>query len=201
MENEKKNIIEKISKLYHRFGIKSITMDDIAKELYISKKTLYKYFNDKAEIVEKVVDCIIADVNNYLVNIEIKKLNAIEELLWINNQIVKSISNFNPTMNYDLKKYYPHLYQKLNDVKRNSLYNYIVQNIEKGKKEGLYRKNLNNEIIAKLYVFRVEQMFESDSFSSEELNNPDFFNEIFIYHLRGIANDEGIKYLNNKLNE
>lgn len=199
MEKEFENIVEKVSNLYQKYGIKSVTMDDVSRELGISKKTLYAYVANKEELVEKFIEYKTDQKRCNVKWIQEQKLNAIEELLAVNQQVVEMLKNFNPATEYDLKKYYPGLYTRLRKQRMDSMYKAVFSNIEKGKKEGFYRAELNGEIIAKIYVSRIENSFESEMFSMDELTSETFINEMMIYHIRGIANKKGIDFLEKKL--
>ncbi len=199
MEKELLNILEKVSILYQKYGIKSITMDDVAREFGISKKTLYQYVTDKPDLVEKVMLLIAEKHNSFFKKLRAKKINAIEELFEVNKYFTGMLKNYNPSMEYDLRKYYPDLFKKIYEVRRKRMYESIIRNMKKGIKEGLYRRDMDIEIIAKLHVSRIENMYDNEIFTNEELISTKVFNEIFIYHLRGIANVTGIKFLERKL--
>lgn len=191
MGNRVQSILGQVSKLYHRYGIKSVTMDDVAHHLSISKKTLYEYFEDKKDLVNQVLSS--EHSNNCLVFDEIqhRKLNAMEELFEIYKSVKKMIQEYNPSMDYDIRKYYPDLFIKLREVRRKTMLENTLRNMVKGKKEGLYRKNLNIEVISRIHLFRIENLFDNDLFSAEELNSFVIFHELFIYHLHGIMSNKG----------
>ncbi len=201
MEKELLNILEKVSILYQKYGIKSITMDDVARELGISKKTLYQHVTDKTDLVEKVMLLIAEKHNSFFKKLRANKINAIEELFEVNKYFTEMLKNYNPSMEYDLRKYYPDLFKNIYEVRRKRMYESIIRNMKKGIKEGLYRRDMDIEIIAKLHVSRIENMYDNEIFTNEELISTKVFNEIFIYHLRGIANVTGIKFLERKLKE
>ena len=201
MNEEQKRILLKVSELYTKYGIKSITMDDVARELGISKKTLYQFVSDKNELVGKFIDLEIEIKQKEICNCFKQNLNAIEGLFEISQLMNRTMKEQNPSVEYDLKKYYPQHYQKILKARREGMYKYILLNLEQGIAEGFYRKELNVDIIAKLHLFRLENTFLSDIFSSDEANSPEIFNEIFIYHIRGISNEKGIKFLEQKIKE
>ncbi len=201
MNEEQKRILFKVSELYTKYGIKSITMDDIARDLGISKKTLYQFVSDKNELVGKYIDLEIEIKQKEICNCFKQNLNAIEGLFEISQLMNRTMKEQNPSVEYDLKKYYPQHYQKILKARREGMYKYILLNLKQGIEEGFYRKELNVDIIAKLHLFRLENTFLSDIFSSDEVNSPELFNEIFIYHIRGISNEKGIKFLEQKIKE
>ena len=201
MNEELNNILEKVRCLYLKYGIKSVTMDDVSRELAISKKTLYQYVKDKTELVEKVIELEIEYHGKYFQDLFSRGLSAIDELFEVQKHVSEMIKNHNPSQDYDLKKYYPDLFQRINKIRRERMYNYILENLRKGKREGLYRNELNEEIIAKVQLLRIEKTFDTEIFTAEEMASAKIFYEVFIYHLRGIASEKGLEELQRKLNE
>lgn len=199
MNEELRKILEKVGELYLRYGIKSITMDDVASHLSISKKTLYKYVTDKDDLVGKVIDIQIKKLQSDMDCKCHENLNAIEELLIVSKMINHKMKNINSGTLFDLKKYHPIHYQKFLNARREKMHTNIINNIRKGKEEGFYRSDLDEDIISKLHISRIENILDSDFFSVEEYTSSKFFQEIFVYHIRGIANQNGIDFLENKL--
>ena len=184
-----------------KFGIKSITMDDVARELGISKKTLYRFVSDKDDLVGKFIDFEIEKRQIEICDCISSEFNAIEELFEISVFMNKIIRSQNPATEHDLEKYYPHHYKRIFKARRTGIYNYILLNLKKGKEEGLYRLEMNNEIIAKLYLSRSESIHSSDLFTVEEFTSMRLFTELLNYHIRGIATGKGIDVLERKLKE
>ncbi|MCK4466052.1 MAG: TetR/AcrR family transcriptional regulator [Bacteroidales bacterium] len=180
--------------LFSRFGIKSLTMDDIARELGISKKTLYQQVEDKKDLVKKVVEIDLRKREEYFAIIKNRSLNAIEEVFEVNKLVNKMIKETNPVREFDLQKYYPEIYDVVNQRRRERMYRAMKENLQKGKNEGLYRKDLKEEIISKLYIARMENMFHKDLETVIEFTSPKFIYEVFVYHIRGIASEKGIKF-------
>ena len=201
MNNELKNILLKVRELYVKYGIKSITMDDVASELSISKKTLYQYVTDKDDLVGKFIDFEIEIRQEEICKCFNFGFNAIEELFEISVFMNKLMREQNPATEHDLKKYYPHHYQKTVKTRRDRMYTYILLNLQKGKEEGLYRPDLDEEVIAKLYLSRSENIHFNELFTVEEFTSLKLFVELLAYHVRGIATEKGIIVLENKLKE
>ncbi len=199
MNEDLRNILLKVRELYTKYGIKSITMDDVARELSISKKTLYQHVTDKDDLVGKFIDSEIELRREEICNCFKAGFNAIEELFEISRYMNKLMREQNPATEYDLKKYYPQHYQTIAKARWEGIYNYILANLKKGKKEGLYRVDMNEEIIAKLYVSRSESMHVSGLYSDEEFNSNKIFIELVTYHVRGIATEKGIIVLERKI--
>lgn len=201
MIDDLKNILLKVRELYMKYGIKSITMDDIATELAISKKTLYQFVTDKDDLVGKFIDNEIALRQDQLFKCFQIGFNAIEELFEISFFMNQLLKDQNPATEHDLKKYYPHHFQRMVETRRERMYNYILLNLKKGKGEGLYRKELDEEIIAKLYLSRSENIHFNEIFTIEEITSVKLFTELLTYHIRGIATEKGIIVLEKKIKE
>jgi AcrR family transcriptional regulator len=169
MEQRTIYFLQEVTRLYHRYGIKSVTMDDVAHHLGISKKTLYEHFRNKEDLVGYVILMENEKQNRFFSDIRKKKMNAIEELMEVYQMINTVLREYNPSIEYDVRKYYPSLFMKLRDIRRKEMYKSTSQNLTKGKKEGFYRWELNADIISKLHVARFEHFFENDLFTVDEL--------------------------------
>lgn len=199
MNEELNNILEKVRHLYIRYGIKSVTMDDVSHELGISKKTLYQHVVDKNDLVEKVFELEINESAQHFECCFKAPSNAIEQLLDVHKWVVSRMKEYSPVSDYDLRKYYPDLYRKLQKVRRERMYDFVINNLRQGKKEGLYRADLDAEVIAKIHVSRIQNTFDSDLLTNEEKTSLKVFYEFFVYHIRGIASEKGIALLEEKL--
>ena len=192
---KKQEIISGVARLYNKYGIKSITMDDVARELGISKKTLYAYFSDKSELVSDVVDSMIKEKTDLFALQKKGRENAVEELLFIFKYYLSIIKDFNPSLEFDLKKYYPKVYKRVKERKRLGIIENTLANLKRGKKEGFFRPELNEDFISRLYLLRIESLPESDLFTQEEIFSQKLFMEMFFYHLYGILSEKGLAYL------
>lgn len=199
MDEKHGNFLLRVYELYNRYGIKSVTMDDVARELGISKKTLYECIADKSELVKHVMEMVYRYHGANLQEITSKSQNAIEELFEVNRYMTKMLKELNPTLGYDLQKYYPELNKSMMEEQRRRMHEAIRQNLLKGISEGLYRKDMNVDIISKLHMTRMEYRYKDGGFQMDDIDSQDVMREIFIYHLHGIANSNGIKILNEKL--
>lgn len=198
MEEQLKNVIEKVSELYMRYGIRSVTMDDVSRHLGISKKTLYSYVKDKRELVELTVKNHLSKNTEAEKNLENQNLGAIDELLEVYRFAGEMIRDVNPSYQYDLQKYYPHLCDQFNQFKRENLFKIIKNNLNKGIKEGVYRQEMNVELIARMHAFRHFRSADVDQEDIEFLMKKDSFKEIFLYHTHAIINDKGREILKQK---
>jgi len=195
MQEKKIKILKGARKLYKKYGIRSVTMDDVANHLGISKKTLYQFVKDKNELVKKVIENDLIVKDEGFTAIFEKNLNAIDELLEVNQYINKLFKEYQPGMEFDLKKYYPEYFLEVKERKRQRMFKPISGNLRRGISEELYRKELDVDLLSKLHVFRCENLIEYDVFSRDELISDHFVNELFTYHIHGIASEKGLKYL------
>ena len=194
--NEKAlEILERATQVYMKYGVKSVTMDDLAKELSISKKTIYKYYSDKPELVKAIIEMKVEMDQAVCSNSAQQSNNAIEEMISISKFVIENIGSINPTVFYDLQKFYPEAWQVIQTHKWSFVLNMITVNIERGIKEGLYRKNLNAKIIGKQYVVANDMITNTNIFPWPEFKFEEFFKEIMRFQLNGMVNEEGRKHL------
>jgi AcrR family transcriptional regulator len=199
MDEQNDQFYSRVYELYNRYGIKSVTMDDVARELGMSKKTLYECISDKADLVKHVMDMVYKHHGIKLMEITTQGLNAIEEIFEVNRYMTRMVSEQNPTLLYDLRKYYPELFQELMKEQRRRMHEAIRENLQKGIDEGLFRKEMNIDIISKLHMTRMEYLRGHDDYQLTDIDSSEVMKEVFIYHLHGISNENGIKVLNKKL--
>ncbi|TAG11195.1 MAG: TetR/AcrR family transcriptional regulator [Sphingobacteriia bacterium] len=146
----------KAQELFFRYGLKSVTMDDIASSLGVSKKTIYQYYTDKDSLVAAVVQ---QEIDNDLVECSkhsAESENAVHEVFMAIDMMQEMFSTMNPAIIFEMEKYHPIAFEKMNDHKNKFLYKVIKANLEKGMEEGHYREDLDPDIIAK---FRIESIF------------------------------------------
>ncbi len=199
MEINNNILLNKVKELYNKYGIRSVSMDDVAHELGISKKTLYQYVRDKNELVEKVVLYEIDTKRDF--TDEKYSRNAIEDLFHLNVMIIETIKNTNPSKMYDLQKYHPQIYEKVSELRKKRILDSMKQNFRKGMKEGLYRSDLDEDVLSKMYVLRMGHLSHENDIDMYEFTSSAFINEVFKYHIRGIASKKGIEFLENNMDE
>ncbi len=200
MEEKEQQIIEAAESLFMRYGFKSITMDDVSRELGISKKTLYQYFRDKKELINKILQNFISGhISKISCGVE-KAENAIEDLYSVSKIIFEEFKNIQPGIIYDLQKYYPDQWALIDQFKSEFALNHIKKNIKRGIKEGYYRDNVNVEVVAKLYFSLTDIIFNPDFLKGINADYPTIFKELIRYHIRGLATKKGIEYIELKIN-
>ena len=197
MEKKKQHIISESIQLFLKFGVKSLTMEDIARKLGISKKTLYAHVKDKEDLLLQAVILFGKFEDKQLNEICSRGLNAIDESLEIKKWMLDMIQNIHPSVAYDIEKFHPAVSKRMKTSRHENVYRSIFQNIVKGQKEGLYRSDINADILAKLYIGRMESIFDQELFPSTTYNVSDVYMEWFIYHIHGMATSKGLQLLEN----
>ena len=192
-------IIESALNLFMREGVKTVNMDDISSFMGISKKTLYQYVNNKADLVEKAFRLYQSRILGMISNIQEKNENAIDELFEIDEKLCLMLKNRPPRLINNLKKYYPNVWEILDEIKKTHLFTCITENMDRGKEQGLNRNEVNSNIIAKLMMNTVDALVDDATFPLTQYDFKSLLKENRIYHIRGIATDKGIKYLEQKL--
>ncbi len=192
----KEKIIKKATDMFLKLGFKSVTMDDIACEMCISKKTIYKYFSNKEKLIEEGTEVVHQKIHAIMDEVIAKDYNAIEENFEIRKIFKEMFQSFDHSPAYQLKKHYPEIYQKMMENEIEDCSNVFGQNIEKGIKEGLYRQDTDIEASVKFYytlIFSINEntMLEREA-SELEL-------KALEYHTRAIATIKGITELENQL--
>jgi AcrR family transcriptional regulator len=191
----KERIQQKANDLFRRYGVKSITMDEIAAQLGASKKTLYQYYSDKDELVEAVVKETIDFAQRTCDDNRDNSKDAIHELFQAMDFIQQIFSGMNPAMMYDLERFYPQAYRLFLDYKNKYLFEIIRTNLKRGITEELYRPEINIDIIAK---FRLEAMmiaFNQDVYPASRFNLADLHTTIIEHFLFGVASLKGYKLI------
>lgn len=198
-ENVEKEILERAIPMFHRYGLRAVTMDDIARDLAMSKKTLYKYFSNKEALVKKGVERIFIEVSTRMKQLLDYPGNAIDMLFAMDELICHNIETHDPSMEFQLERYYPEVSAELEKKKRKIILTMMTENLRRGIAEGHYRKELDVEVVSLLYYSRARLMTQDgeELFGSRPLE--EIIREILIYHIRGVASAEGLAYLEKKL--
>ena len=192
----KEKIINKAKDMFLKLGFKSITMDDIAGEMCISKKTIYKYFANKELLIQESTQVLHKEVHEIITEIISRNYNAIEENFQIRKMFADMFKSTDTSPIYQLKKHYPEVYETVLEYQVQECESCFKQNIEKGIAQGLYRKDLNIEAYIKLYyalIFSINEntRSEREAFALEMA--------ALEYHTRAMATEKGIAELEKNL--
>jgi AcrR family transcriptional regulator len=206
MENKEKTeskdrILEKAADLFMRYGIRSITMDEIAAQLGISKKTIYQFFTDKDEMVEAVVDEEMKENENACREFKVNAEDAVQEIFLAMEDMQEMLKTMNPQLMYDLEKHHPGAYRRLKQYKYHFLYTMIRENLERGIKEEIYRSGLNLDITTRHRIETAFMIFNQDAFPQNKFPMNQTCQELALLYLHSIINSRGKKLIDKYLNE
>lgn len=196
----REKIINKAVDLFLNYGFKSVTMDDIANEMGISKKTIYVHFENKPKLVEATtlhlfeiisegIDCICA-VNK----------NPIEEIYEIKRFVMEHLKDEKSSPQYQLQKYYPKTFQSLMSKQSCVMKECVERNLTRGIELGLYRDTIQIEIISKLYFNCMMALKDKELFPLNNFSMNTLMSNYLEYHLRGICTPKGLKTLSKFIN-
>ena len=185
----KEKIISKASEMFIKLGFKSITMDDIAGEMSISKKTIYKYFCNKEILIEESTALMHTEIHEIINNIVSKEHNAIRENFEIRKMFKEMFQSSDTSPIYQLKKHYPEIHEKVMLREINECNTVFKKNIEQGIEQGLYRENINIENYTRFYYNLIFSIKES---TSSEKESQQLELEILEYHTRAMATAAGL---------
>ncbi len=194
IETDNKQRIQKAAHdLVMQYSIRSVSMDDIAAKLGMSKKTIYQYFKDKDELIEAVVDDVI-DNNQCICNDDREKAdNAVHEIFLVMDMMVEMFKTMNPSILFDMQKYHPAAFRKFQLHRNEYLYNVCKQNLERGIKEELYRPEINTDIMARYRVETMLTAFNPEFQRSVKQSLIVIEEEIIIHYLFGLVSVKGYK--------
>ncbi len=191
----KEKIITGALKMFTRYGIRSITMDSIAEELGISKRTIYEKFKDKDELLKNCFETAIATQKASTEEILKTSENVIEALLKIVKHNVNIMKTINPVFFYDIKKYYPNLNKHTVENNNNENRIQFMELLNRGIKENVFRPEINVEIVAILLFEQFKIMNNQEVFPEEKYSKIEIFENIVINFMRGIATEKGFSLL------
>ena len=192
-------IVEKSTELFLNLGFKSVTMDEIASALGVSKKTIYKYFNNKTDLVNAVTNHVFDSISCGLDNICHLNMNPIDELFSIQRFVMEHLKDEKSSPQYQLQKYYPKIFLSLKKKQFEVMQECVIDNLKKGIELGLYRPNIDLEFISRIYFNGLTGIKDNDMFPLKNYSMKTLLNFYYEYHLRGICTAKGINQLENQL--
>jgi TetR/AcrR family transcriptional regulator, cholesterol catabolism regulator len=192
----KERILENAVELFWRYGVKSVTMEDIAKELGISKKTIYQHFADKDAIVEQVIekelDCEKTDIER----MESEASDPIQEVIMASVYMRAKLGTMSPALLYDLKKYHPKAWNLFQKHKQEHIIHSVSDNLRRGIQQRLYRNDIHVDVLARLRIEQIEMAFDNTIFPHASFSMIDIQIEFMHHFLRGILTEDGFKLYN-----
>lgn len=192
-------IIEEATNQFFKYGIRNVTMDDIAVAIGISKRTVYEVFKAKNELIETCLLFLNRKEEDRHLEITSAARNVIEAIFASMQDGIKLIHLVNPAFFYDLKKYYPKLWRSINDDRRKKNYSQMHKQLRKGINEGLFRKDFDIEIVSKLFHEQLNLIGDEEIFPRDKYDRVDLFKNLVINFARGISTKKGIELIDQML--
>lgn len=193
----RENIISKAEELFLSFGFKSVTMDDIANAMGISKKTIYAHFANKTELVEVVTFSILDHISDGIDRINAASINPIEELYDIKMFVMNYFKNERVSPQYQLKKYYPQIFERLKIKQFEKMHSSVENSLKMGMDTGLFRPDIDINFISRLYFNGMTAIRDISVFPEQLFDKNYLFESYLEYHLRAIVTKSGLNLLNN----
>jgi AcrR family transcriptional regulator len=197
----RERILQLSEELFWRYGVKSVTMDDIARELGISKKTIYQHFPDKDAIIEEVISHKLNCEKVEIENMEGQSKNAVDEIMLALKNMKVLIGTMNPLLLFELRKYHTKAWQLFQGHKYDHLKNSISRNMEWGIMDGLYLEDINIEALTRLRLEEVELAMDPVTFPPDRFSMIDLQINFLHHFLRGILSPKGFQLYNQYLKE
>lgn len=188
-------ILHKSHELFMRYGLRTISMDEIASQLGISKKTIYQFYADKDALVEAVVNLEIKENEKECHLFKTQSENAIHEVFLAMDKVQEILMGMNPSILFELQKYHPKAYLLFNQHKHDFFYNVNKQNIIRGIAEDVYRNEIDEEILARYRIASVFLVFEPSIFPNQNQNIYKILWQLTEHYLHGLATTKGKKLI------
>ncbi len=186
--------------MFLNLGFKSVTMDDLAHEMGISKKTIYSHFKNKTDLVQQTAMTMSNFITCGIDNIVASQKNPIEELYEIKRFIMVHLKDEKSSPLYQLQKYYPKIHSSLKKIQFECTHRCVADNVKRGMALGIYRDNLNVEFVSRIYFTGITSIKDNNMFPTEIFKKVELLDNYLEYHLRGIVTPKGRKILNSIIN-
>ncbi|MCX2678874.1 TetR/AcrR family transcriptional regulator [Galbibacter sp. EGI 63066] len=197
----KEKILDKSAEMFITLGFKSVTMDDIALSLGISKKTIYQHFKNKGDLVDSAVFHLSESICEGIDYICEVSNNPIEELFHIKKFVSDYLKDEKSSPHFQLKKYYPGTYNRLLRKQFEMMQDCVTENIKKGIKCGMFRKEVGIDFVSRIYFSGMIGIKDEDIFPPDIFSQSDLKSKYLEYHIRAIATEKGIEVLKEFINE
>lgn len=197
----KEAILEKAKDMYIKLGFKGVTLDDIAQEMNISKKTIYQHYSNKNELIEAVAKLLLNTISCDIDGIMEMKYDPIDELFQIRKHLRKTLEGDLQVPIFQLSKFFPEISKHVRDEQFAKMHDGVKENLIRGVKDGLYRPDINVEFISRIYFTGVAGTKDADIFPESIFNVHEVTKLYLEYHLRAICTQKGINTLETHLAE
>ena len=193
----REKIISTSEELFLSLGFKSVTMDDIANTIGISKKTIYAHFSNKTELVEVVTFSVLDHISKGIDKINAASVNPIEELYEIKMFVMNYLKNERVSPQHQLKKYYPEIFERLKIKQFEKMHSSVENSLKMGMHTGLFRADIDIDFISRMYFNGMTGIRDISIFPENRFDKNYLFESYLEYHLRAIVTKTGLNLLNN----
>ena len=199
MDKRLQQILEKARDLSFTYGIRRMSLEEIRIKLAISSLEFKNHFKNKSDFVTKLLEFERERFKSIFDDYNFEGINAIDILLTVGKEVALRFKDVNPSLTYELNKYYPEIYLLHFEARQNFIFEKIKINLAKGISQGIYRKDLSIELVARLYMSRLIDMHNPEFFPPEKFSYENLFDFMFDNLIRGIANTKGLEYYEEKI--
>lgn len=187
--------LKRVEDLFLRYGMRSLTMDDVARELAISKKTLYQFVDNKEDLVMKVMERHIGEDCQKAEALHEASTDAIDELLRVAEYNSVDFGRMKSNVIYELQRFFPSAWEKIQEYNWGFMYKVVLENLEWGIRDGLYRTDFDPDIVARMHIASVFTVFDERIFPKPPYNLELLFREYMLHYLHGIISEKGREVL------
>ncbi|NAS10784.1 TetR/AcrR family transcriptional regulator [Poritiphilus flavus] len=196
----KEKILDTATELFIDLGFKSVTMDDLANKMGISKKTIYTHYENKNKLVEESTKHLFYTISKGIEEICSLAKNPIAELYDIKKFAMMHLKNEKSSPQYQLQKYYPKIYETISKMEFEVMRESVMDNLSRGIAQGIYRENLDIDFVSRIYYKGVTSIKDQKLFPLDKFPIINLMDDYLEYHLRGIVTPKGRKILNEIIN-
>lgn len=197
----KDRILQKANELFYRYGVRSVSMDDIAAPLGMSKKTLYQYYVDKDELVGAVFLTVMEQNRAHCLRDEEVADDAIHEIFLAFDRVQEMFATMNPSILFELQKYHPRVFDQFKKFKNEFLYNIIKANLERGIEEGFYRDEIDTDVLTRFRLHSIMLAFNAEVFFADPTKMVHIEQQLLEHYLYGLATAKGVKQIQKYKNQ
>lgn len=197
----KERILLRAHELFNKYGLRSVSMDDIAAQLGMSKKTLYQYYTDKDELVQAVFVAMMEENQTQCKLDRQRAENSLHEIYLAFDMVQDMFVNMNPAVLFEMQKYHPATYKKFQDYKNGFLYQMIRTNIENGIKEEVYRSDIDVDVLTRYRIHSIMLAFDPEVFPANRTRLVHIEQQLLEVFLYGLATVKGQKLIQKYKNQ
>ena len=194
-------ILNNARDLFFRYGLKNVTMDEIAADLGMSKKTLYEFYPNKKEIINRITENFLSDQNDAHQQVSAKSKDAVDELIQLMGLINHIFENLDVRVIYDMQRYYPEAWNIFLKHKEDFIMRDITLNLKRGIQEGLFRNDIHVEIIARMRLEQVQLAMDPRYFPAEKYNLTEVHQQLLLQYVKGLCTPSGHKLIENYMSD